>query len=51
MLSTPRLELLRVLSFGEIFPGVPFDGSAIHCVTVDPGMKLVRQLILKDVMV
>lgn len=35
------MELWRVLSFPEIFPGVPFDGTSVQCLAADPGMKLV----------
>lgn len=42
ILDASTLDLVRVLIFGEIYPGTQHLNQTISCVAVDSAMKVVR---------
>lgn len=42
VLNAANLQLIRVLAFQEVFPGLQSLGERISCIAVDPAMKIVR---------
>ena len=45
VLNAASLQLIRVLAFQEVFPGLQSLSERVSCVAVDPAMKIVRQLV------
>ena len=43
ILNARTLALVRVLAFWEAFPGTMHTKDSITCISIDSGMKLVRQ--------
>lgn len=43
LLNAASLQLIRVLAFQEVFPGLQTLGERVSCIAVDPAMKIVRQ--------
>lgn len=43
ILNARTLALVRVLAFWEAFPGTMHSKDSISCISIDSGMKLVRQ--------
>ena len=43
ILNACTLALVRVLAFWEAFPGTMHTKDSISCISIDSGMKLVRQ--------
>jgi hypothetical protein len=46
ILNARTLALVRVLAFWEAFPGTMHTNDSITCISIDSGMKLVRQSLL-----
>ena len=46
ILNARTLALVRVLAFWEAFPGTMHTNDSITCISIDSGMKLVRQFLL-----
>ena len=46
ILNARTLALVRVLAFWEAFPGTMYTKDSITCISIDSGMKLVRQSLL-----
>ena len=46
ILNARTLALVRVLAFWEAFPGTMHTKDSITCISIDSGMKLVRQSLL-----
>lgn len=44
LVDAASLQLIRVLTFQEVFPGLQSLGERVSCIAVDPAMKIVRQL-------
>lgn len=45
ILNAASLQLVRVLAFQEVFPGLQTLGKRVSCIAIDPAMKIVRQLV------
>lgn len=45
ILNAASLQLIRVLAFQEVFPGLQSLGEHVSCIAADPAMKIVRQLV------
>lgn len=45
LLNAASLQLVRVLTFQEVFPGFQSLDERVSCIAVDPAMKIVRQLV------
>ncbi|KAI5121293.1 hypothetical protein M0805_003762 [Coniferiporia weirii] len=41
LLDARTFALNRILSFGEVFPGVRNASQVVNCVSIEPGMKLI----------
>lgn len=44
VLNAASLQLIRVFTFQEVFPGLQSLGERVSCIAVDPAMKIVRRL-------
>lgn len=45
LLDARTFEFLRALTFREVIPAVNGTDEAIRCISIEPGMRLVRSLI------
>ncbi|KAG9314237.1 RAVE protein 1 C terminal-domain-containing protein [Chiua virens] len=41
LLNAANLQLIRVLAFQEVFPGLEVPGKRVSCIAVDPAMKII----------